>query len=214
RFFLPIPQNWENDLMVYCCQVEKAHWSYLDDYCTDPQVTFYNINQFAGIIFKYVPFLQDYASQCDAELIRWDKFKRKLPTYGAIIFNTDMTKVLLVQSYWGKNKWGFPKGRIDYNELPHQCAIREIWEETGFNITNMIDPNVYFESTIKGKIVRLYIIEGVSTETVFQPQTRQEIIKVDWFDIENLPVRRCKWNFCRNLRKNANEFSMVTPFVQ
>ncbi|KYN00507.1 Solute carrier family 41 member 2 [Cyphomyrmex costatus] len=73
--------------MVHCSQVENAHWFYLDHYCTNPHQ-------------KEHSDASDL--HCQTQLMH---FKRKLPTYGAIILNKDMTKVLLVQSYWGKNKW-------------------------------------------------------------------------------------------------------------
>ena len=64
-----------------------------------------------------------------------------------------MTKIVLVCGWSGKS-WGFPKGnlihvltypltyllfvagKIDENELPLKCAIRETFEETGFDCTN------------------------------------------------------------------------------
>ncbi len=46
-----------------------------------------------------------------------------------------MTKLVLVCSWSGKS-WGFPKGKIDENELPLKCAIRETYEETGFDCTD------------------------------------------------------------------------------
>jgi 8-oxo-dGTP pyrophosphatase MutT (NUDIX family) len=34
-------------------------------------------------------------------------------------------------------KWGFSKGRIEPNEDPQTCALRELWEETGINSENI-----------------------------------------------------------------------------
>jgi ADP-ribose pyrophosphatase YjhB (NUDIX family) len=33
---------------------------------------------------------------------------------------------LLVQGYWVKASWGFPKGKVNQDELPVDCAIREV----------------------------------------------------------------------------------------
>lgn len=33
---------------------------------------------------------------------------------------------LLVQGYWSKSNWGFPKGKVNEDEGPAVCAIREV----------------------------------------------------------------------------------------
>lgn len=38
----------------------------------------------------------------------------------------DLKHVLLVQSYWAKSSWGFPKGKVNEHEDPLRCAIREV----------------------------------------------------------------------------------------
>lgn len=49
-----------------------------------------------------------------------------VPTYGAILISDDSNHVLLVQSYWAKSSWGFPKGKVNEDEEPLHCAIREV----------------------------------------------------------------------------------------
>lgn len=49
-----------------------------------------------------------------------------VPTYGAILMTSDRKRVLLVQSYWAKSSWGFPKGKVNEDEDPLHCAIREV----------------------------------------------------------------------------------------
>ena len=41
-------------------------------------------------------------------------YKLNVPTYGAIILNEDLSKVLIVCGYWTKTSWGFPKV-VSYN---------------------------------------------------------------------------------------------------
>lgn len=34
--------------------------------------------------------------------------------------------MLLVQGYLAKSGWGFPKGKVNKEEAPHDCAAREV----------------------------------------------------------------------------------------
>tara|TARA_B100000575_G_C23134334_1_gene658597 strand:- start:2651 stop:3244 length:594 start_codon:yes stop_codon:yes gene_type:complete len=60
------------------------------------------------------------------------------PKGGVLIFNKTKTKVLMVKNnyhpYPKCQKWGFPKGHCEKEELPSECAMRELYEETGLKI--------------------------------------------------------------------------------
>ena len=62
---------------------------------------------------------------------------------GAIVFNENTEKILLVKMHNGN--WGFPKGHIEKDETKEETAIREVLEET--NVRIKIIPN--FEREIK-----------------------------------------------------------------
>ena len=49
-----------------------------------------------------------------------------------VVMISDDNRFLVVQSY--NNKWGFPKGRLEQGETRKECAIRELYEETGIQI--------------------------------------------------------------------------------
>lgn len=93
-------------------------------------------------------------------IAEWRHYKQAVPTYGAILLSEGLTHVLLVQSYFAKSSWGFPKGKVNQEEDPTHCAIREVLEETGFDIASLIDANNYLESVIHDQLVRLYIVTG------------------------------------------------------
>lgn len=54
-------------------------------------------------------------------------YKMSVPTFGAILISDDSAHVLLVQSYYAKSSWGFPKGKVNEDEEPMCCAIREVF---------------------------------------------------------------------------------------
>ncbi|KAL0131963.1 hypothetical protein PUN28_000022 [Cardiocondyla obscurior] len=216
RFIINVPEEERKDLVRICFQIELAHWFYLDFYCTEenPKLKSCGMKEFATHIFQHIPFLKPHVQYVDTVLEQWREYKQNVPTFGAIVLNEDMTRVLLVQSYWARNSWGFPKGKVNEDEEPHHCAIREVLEETGFDISSLIDKNEYIESVINDQTVRLYIISGVQKDTKFQPQTRKEIKNVEWFAVTDLPNTKKDITPKVKIGVGPNAFFMVVPFVK
>lgn len=82
----------------------------------------------------------------------------------------------------------YSQGKINEEEDPFDCAIRETIEETGFDPTEYCNADTYL--TVKGddqKSVTLFVATGVPLDTEFCPQTRKEISKVQFHYIDNLP---------------------------
>lgn len=140
-----------------------------------------------------------------------------VPTYGTILLTPDMKHCLLVQSFFAKNSWSFPKGKVNENEDPVKCAIREVYEETGFDCGHLINPIDFVEGqTSNYQYTRLYIVKNVPVDTKFAPRTRNEIKDCSWFVIDQLPNNRnddgyFKVDLQRKIR--ANSFYMILPFI-
>lgn len=82
---------------------------------------------------------------------------------------------LLVQGYLARSSWGFPKGKVNEDEDPVDCAVREVLEETNFDIRSLIEPEHYIEYKVNEQLSRLYIVRGVPKKFDFHPRTRKEI---------------------------------------
>ncbi|XP_038221325.1 m7GpppN-mRNA hydrolase [Zerene cesonia] len=216
RFIINLPPEDRGNLVRICFQIELAHWFYLDYYCTDDSTRLNpcGIREFAAHIFQHVPQLREHVSSLDAVLDNWRVYKQSVPTYGAIILDTELSHVLLVQSYWTKASWGFPKGKVNEDEEPWKCAAREVLEETGFDITNLMNKQDFIEATIHDQIVRLYIVAYVPRDTKFQPRTRNEIKACEWFPIADLPANRKDMTPKVKMGVSPNAFFMVLPFVK
>ncbi|XP_023336993.1 m7GpppN-mRNA hydrolase isoform X2 [Eurytemora carolleeae] len=217
RFIVNLNQEERQDIVRICFQVEEAHWFYTDFYVNQkPEMNLQSgtMRSFTEHIFRHVPFLQSHVNNVDDILTLWRTYKLKVPTYGAIILNTKMDKVLLVQGFYARSSWGFPKGKINQDEEPHICAAREVYEETGYDITSKVDPEVYVEHMLNDQPVRLYLIPGVPENTKFEPRSRCEIRDIRWFDINLLPLNKSDQNCKIKNGFNPNSFYMVIPFIR
>ena len=97
---------------------------------------------------------------------------KKTKRYGGIIKSAS-GKYLLVKGTVGK--WSFPKGRIEIGETPEQCAIREIYEETGYLFDNLQNKMPKMISSYK------YYELFIENEFIPKPLSKWEIPDAGWF---------------------------------
>lgn len=167
------------------------------------------------LIFQHIPSLNHHVPNLSVILNEWRSYKISVPTYGTILLTPDMKKCLLVQSFFAKNSWSFPKGKVNENEDPVKCAIREVYEETGFDCGHLIDENAFIEGqTSNYQYTRLYIVKNVPADTKFAPRTRNEIKDCSWFTIDELPTNRNDDGYFMDQEKiRPNSFYMILPFI-
>ncbi|XP_072272188.1 m7GpppN-mRNA hydrolase isoform X2 [Pyxicephalus adspersus] len=215
RFILHIPSEERDNAIRVCFQIELAHWFYLD-FCMQnfPGLPQCGIRDFAKAVFQHCPFLLPNGEDVQRVLDEWKEYKMGVPTYGAIILDETHENVLLVQGYLAKSGWGFPKGKVNKEEAPHDCAAREVFEETGFDIKDRMCNTDYIELKINDQLARLYIIPGVPKDTKFNPKTRKEIRNIEWFPIEKLPCHKNDMTPKSKLGLAPNKFFMVIPFIR
>ena len=187
RFILNLP---EEDLSSYerlGFQVEQAYWFYLDFYRdSDTSLPKYKLMTFARELFKHCPSLHSHQHECDIVIEKFTTYKKQIPVCGSIILNQTMDRVLLVCGFTSRT-WSFPRGKIGKDEDFLACAIREVYEETGFDVTDFIDPKDFLVVHDEGVPMRLFIARGVPENTEFIPRMKGEIRDIKWFDIKNLP---------------------------
>ncbi|KAI9816769.1 MAG: mRNA-decapping enzyme subunit 2 [Pycnora praestabilis] len=138
------------------------------------------------------------------------------------MLNDGMDKAVLVKGWKKGANWSFPRGKINKDERDLDCAVREVYEETGFDIAaaGLVQEESamkYIEVTMREQHMRLYVFRGVPTDTHFEPRTRKEISKIQWYKLSELPTfRKSKQQQegCgEDLAINANKFYMVAPFL-
>lgn len=215
RFILHIPSEERDNAIRVCFQIELAHWFYLD-FCmqNSPGLPQCGIRDFAKAVFNHCPFLLPHGEDVQKVLEQWKEYKMGVPTFGAIILDETLDNVLMVQGYLAKSGWGFPKGKVNEDEAFHDCAVREVLEETGFDIRDRICQKTYIDQRILDQLVRLYIIPGVPKDTKFNPKTRKEIRNIEWFPMDKLPCHRNDMTPKSKLGLAPNKFFMAIPFMR
>ena len=103
---------------------------------------------------------------------------------------------------------------MNEGEDPARCAVREVLEETGYDISQMISAQKFLETTVNDQLTRLYIIPGVPHLTKFIPRTRNEIRAVQWFAIADLPTNKKDALTKARVGFGSSSFFMVFPFVR
>jgi mRNA-decapping enzyme subunit 2 len=133
------------------------------------------------LIFRHCPILSGFQPwQHVAAYEEFLSYKNRVPVRGAIMLNEEMDQVVLVKGWKKGARWSFPRGKINKDEPDLECAIREVYEETGFDIqkANLVkdgDNTKYIQVTMREQHMRLYVFRGVPMTTYFEPKTRKEI---------------------------------------
>lgn len=111
---------------------------------------------------------------------RWQQVR------GCICISKD-NRILLVKGRQ-HNLWSFPKGHFKGNETSHECALRELYEETGISLSTS-SPYIGTKKLSIGE----YFIYEMDEKTQTSIQDSFEVCDIGWFSLEeihNLQVNR------------------------
>jgi len=112
------------------------------------------------------------------------RYKQKQYIYGAIIKNIVTNEYLLVK---GKQsgKYSFPKGHIEANETPIECILRELYEETGINITSVSSSHLVAKEIVRSRI-GTYIYFETSENQEISTNDKNEIEEAGWYPLSKI----------------------------
>lgn len=96
-------------------------------------------------------------------------------------------KILLVKPWLGSGQWELPGGGLKFSESAIDGAVREVLEETGFEIDKK---NLKYlgKERLDGLIPAT--VYCYATELLSEPKVKKrfiEIIDIAWVDMENVP---------------------------
>lgn len=180
RFILNLPVEERSSLERLCFQIEEAQW-YYEDFIRplNPSLPSMNLKPFSQKFFQHI-FSGVGKEHYMAAFSRFVDYKTRVPVRGAILLNKEMDQVVLVKGWKKGARWSFPRGKINKDERDLACAIREVYEETGLDLhkTTLLEDESKMKSikvTMRDQEIMVFVVRGVSMDTVFEPQTRKEI---------------------------------------
>lgn len=142
--------------------IRKAFYVLVQDYVRsrpeNAELRSLGLKEFTGLIFASCPGLEPFRGSLEQIYAEFTEYKRTVPVRGAILLNSTMSKCLLVRGFKEGSGWGFPKGKLSLNETDEACAIREVFEETGYDITPKLDSKHFIELKIGNQATKLYIV--------------------------------------------------------
>lgn len=112
------------------------------------------------------------------------------PKVGVAVIVIKDSKVLLGKrkGSHGEGSWAFPGGHLEFGESLEDCAMREVFEETGISIKDIRQgtfTNDIFETEGKHYITLLMAAKYDSGEVQLLEPEKCE--KWDWFEWDKLP---------------------------
>lgn len=222
RFLLNLPASELSSVPRLCFQVEEAQWFY-EDFIRPaaaaageplPSLT---LRQFCLALFQHCPLLKGFSDEMHiAAYEEFLAYKVRVPVRGAILMSEDMERLVLVKGWKKGASWSFPRGKINKNERDLDCAIREVYEETGYDVRQAglvpRDENEVkaIDITMREQHIKLFVFRGVKEDTYFEPRTRKEISKIQWYNVRDLPGFKKQKS---GEAQYASKFYMVAPFL-
>lgn len=192
KFIYELPEEILASKIRLCFQLRYAYW----EYCDSLEKTYKFLPHFESEkdFFVYCYLNSNFLAEKFNDTIEnvyktFMHYEKSIPVYGSILIDSTLTQCLLIKnSVKGKTYYSFPKGKVDFGETEEQCAIRETFEETGYDISPFIKKDLYLELKSKRKIMKFFIIFNVPTHYQFNPTLQNEIEGLSWFPISNLPL--------------------------
>ena len=128
-----------------------------------------------------------------------------------MIYDSERQRVLLARRK-RDGLWVIPGGGVEKEESAEEAAVREVKEETGFDVRVINELGIYLRPQWRahgreGDKTTVYLCEIIGGEF----SENDEISEIRWFDVDALPGEMPPWHLQRI--KDARDY-VGRPFVR
>lgn len=143
----------------------------------------------ASVFFVLGIFLYTHIPLSCASMTQPEAVPKKQVRVGvSVIIRNSKGQILLGKrkGSHGAGKWAPPGGHLEFGEIPLECAIREIKEETGmnlFNVKQIITTNDIFKAEDKHYVTIFFEAQSNEEPKLLEPNKCEEWRWFDWNEI-------------------------------
>ncbi|MCA0992221.1 NUDIX hydrolase [Pseudalkalibacillus hwajinpoensis] len=102
----------------------------------------------------------------------------------AAVCTNDQGDLLMIQN--DKEKWAVPSGEVEKDETPEMCCIREVKEETGYDVA-IEKPLFVKDQDVNGVHVTTYYYEvNVVGGMISLSKSEQDVTEIEWKTVEEV----------------------------
>ncbi|MGL4973079.1 MAG: NUDIX hydrolase N-terminal domain-containing protein [Culicoidibacterales bacterium] len=154
-------------------------------YSKDP----YALDNYQLLAQSAQAMLHRYSEQKIAERDLYLEFEYPTPQPAVRTLIVNEAKEILFVQEQESGKWSLPGGWVDVNSTPAHDAVKEVFEESGYEceidrLLAVYDRNRYLEIQSVYDILCFYFSAKITGGT---PRPNHETMAVSWFALENLP---------------------------
>jgi 8-oxo-dGTP pyrophosphatase MutT (NUDIX family) len=123
-------------------------------------------------------------------MVRKNKERTQATSCGGVVWRESdgFVELLLIKQFSHQNRWGVPKGHTHEGEQLAECAVREVREETGVDVTlGLRLPDVHVSHAHEDKTVVSFLARPVGDDTPKHDDPDSEVADARWFGIHELP---------------------------
>lgn len=209
RFMLNSPTKSFANPQDFCILLENAFYFYCDQMNNSIPIKFNTDNvlfqRMCDALFSRIPELRVLKSYSYSLFDIHREHYSNAENAGCICINKNLTHVLVVHQHANERVFAFPKGKMCKGESYIEAGIREMLEETGIDVSNVIraeDKISMTRGSNKSKVNFFIVVLDMPITTHLETPSELEVASIRWASIAEIHDRAEKYLRLRAQGKN------------